>query len=114
MSGLNGHICNVVRATSSEGSNPPLGSIQVLVAQLVEHDTFNVGVLGSSPSGDTYAKKGFVVAHAETWNLEVVMLQMCGRLIIDSPLGNSIGAQLAGAFFTWYRWPSGQAQDCGS
>ena len=26
------------------------------VAQLVEHDTFNVGVLGSSPSGITKAK----------------------------------------------------------
>lgn len=28
------------------------------VAQLVEHDTFNVGVLGSSPSGITFIGSG--------------------------------------------------------
>ena len=30
------------------------GFFSDLVAQLVEHNTFNVGVLGSSPSGITY------------------------------------------------------------
>ena len=43
------------------------------VAQLVEHDTFNVGVLGSSPSGITKHKtflltEGFFVPFLQTVN----------------------------------------------
>jgi hypothetical protein len=34
-----------------------LGKDLDLVAQLVEHNTFNVGVLGSSPSGITEMKR---------------------------------------------------------
>lgn len=32
----------------------PMDSFGDLVAQLVEHNTFNVGALGSSPSGITF------------------------------------------------------------
>ena len=40
-----------------EGSSPFGATWEDLVAQLVEHDTFNVGVTGSSPVGVTSSLK---------------------------------------------------------
>ena len=43
----------LLRPQNHGGGNPEV--VEDSVAQLVEHDTFNVGVLGSSPSGVTEA-----------------------------------------------------------
>jgi hypothetical protein len=50
-----------VQKRENEGVGVILGEDFDLVAQLVEHNTFNVGVLGSSPSGITEKRKEAII-----------------------------------------------------